>query len=133
MVKSQKEIAMKRSEINLRIREGIAFFDRMGFKLPPFAFFTREDWQKEAADAAETASGPDRRRMPIAPGPAGVATAAMVSVVLSIRTILLPGGALRQETQRFLQKIFLCKLGGKNPLTGVMKTAGLHTDSREST
>ena len=66
-------------------------------------------------------------------GPAGVATAAMVSVVLSIRTILLPGGALRQETQRFLQKIFLCKLGGKNPLTGVMKTAGLHTDSREST
>lgn len=31
------------------------------------------------------------------------------------------------------QKIFLCKLGGKNPLTGVMKTAGLHTDSREST
>ena len=44
---------MKRSEINLRIREGIAFFDRMGFKLPPFAFFTREDWQKEAADAAE--------------------------------------------------------------------------------
>ena len=44
---------MKRSEINLRIREGIAFFDRMGFKLPPFAFFTREDWQKEAADTAE--------------------------------------------------------------------------------
>ncbi|WP_277200700.1 D-lyxose/D-mannose family sugar isomerase [Victivallis vadensis] len=44
---------MKRSEINLRIREGIAFFDRMGFKLPPFAFFTREDWQNEAADAAE--------------------------------------------------------------------------------
>ena len=44
---------MKRSEINLRIREGIAFFDRMGFKLPPFAFFTQEDWQNEAADAAE--------------------------------------------------------------------------------
>lgn len=44
---------MKRSEINLRIREGIAFFDRMGFKLPPFAFFTREDWRKEAAGAAE--------------------------------------------------------------------------------
>ena len=44
---------MKRSEINLRIREGIAFFDRMGFKLPPFAFFTREDWQNEAAAAAE--------------------------------------------------------------------------------
>ena len=44
---------MKRSEINLRIREGIAFFDRMGFKLPPFAFLTREDWRKEAAGAAE--------------------------------------------------------------------------------
>ena len=49
------------------------------------------------------------------PRPGGVATAAMVSVVLSIRTILLPGGALRQETQRFLQKIFLCKVGGKIP------------------
>ena len=75
----------------------------------------------------------DREELLSALRAAGVATAAMVSVVLSIRTILLPGGALRQETQRFLQKIFLCKLGGKNPLTGVMKTAGLHTDSREST
>lgn len=35
---------MKRSEINRRIQEGMAFFAAQGFMLPPFAFFQRGDW-----------------------------------------------------------------------------------------
>ena len=46
-------IFMKRSEINLRISEAINFFEGMGFKLPPFAYYTKDDWQRVAADAAE--------------------------------------------------------------------------------
>ena len=36
---------MKRSEINLLIKESIAFFDLMNFKLPPWAFWQPEDWK----------------------------------------------------------------------------------------
>lgn len=35
---------MKRSEINRIIEESITFFEKMNFKLPPFANFTKEDW-----------------------------------------------------------------------------------------
>lgn len=36
---------MKRSQINQIIREGIAFCDRMNFKLPPWAYWKAEQWQ----------------------------------------------------------------------------------------
>lgn len=44
---------MKRSEINLRIQEAMEFFDRMSFKMPPFAYYALEDWKRVAPDAAE--------------------------------------------------------------------------------
>lgn len=37
---------MKRSEINKIIRSGIKFFKEMNFLLPPYAYFSIEDWQK---------------------------------------------------------------------------------------
>lgn len=36
---------MKRSEINALIRDSIEFFDSMGFRLPPWAYWKPEDWQ----------------------------------------------------------------------------------------
>jgi len=36
---------MKRSEINQLIRESIEFFSEMNFKLPPWAYWTPEDWK----------------------------------------------------------------------------------------
>jgi hypothetical protein len=36
---------VKRSEINALIRDSIDFFDTMGFKLPPWAYWKPEDWQ----------------------------------------------------------------------------------------
>ncbi len=36
---------MKRSEINQLIKDSIAFFDEMNFKLPPWAFWTPEEWK----------------------------------------------------------------------------------------
>jgi D-lyxose ketol-isomerase len=36
---------MKRSEINTIIEDAIAFCDEMKFLLPPFAYWTLEDWQ----------------------------------------------------------------------------------------
>jgi D-lyxose ketol-isomerase len=36
---------MKRSEINLLIRNSINFFNQMNFKLPPWAFWKPEDWK----------------------------------------------------------------------------------------
>ena len=36
---------MKRSEINALIRGAIEFVDEMNFKLPPFAYWTAEDWK----------------------------------------------------------------------------------------
>lgn len=44
---------MRRSEINRIIREGMAFFDRMHFALPPFARFRQEDWEARRADCRE--------------------------------------------------------------------------------
>ena len=44
---------MKRSEINRRIAEGMAFFEAMHFKLPPYATFTIADWEREAEAARE--------------------------------------------------------------------------------
>jgi D-lyxose ketol-isomerase len=36
---------VKRSEINALIRDSVEFFDAMGFKLPPWAYWKPEDWQ----------------------------------------------------------------------------------------
>lgn len=35
---------MKRSEINRILKENIAFIKEMGFSLPPFAYFTPDEW-----------------------------------------------------------------------------------------
>ena len=48
------EGAMKRSEINARIRDADAFFKAHGFCLPPFAYWTPADW---------TAKGPEVREI----------------------------------------------------------------------
>ena len=44
---------MKRSEINTQIEEAKALFQSIGFKLPPFAFFSPEQWQKMGEEANE--------------------------------------------------------------------------------
>ena len=44
---------MKRSEINALIRDSIEFFDSMGFRLPPWAYWKPEDWRSKADVAAE--------------------------------------------------------------------------------
>ena len=36
---------MKRSQVNAIMRENLAFIEKMGFRLPPFAFYTREKWK----------------------------------------------------------------------------------------
>lgn len=35
---------MKRSEINMIMEDAVKFIDRMNFRLPPFAFWSPEDW-----------------------------------------------------------------------------------------
>ncbi len=44
---------MKRSEINRYIREAEKFFAGHGFILPPFAFFTPEEWRRHRDEARE--------------------------------------------------------------------------------
>ena len=44
---------MKRSESNAIIRENIDFIKRMNFNLPPFAYFTPEEWSKKAHEYDE--------------------------------------------------------------------------------
>lgn len=43
---------MRRSEINLLIKEALVFFEEMNFKLPPWAYWTMESW-KENRDFCE--------------------------------------------------------------------------------
>ena len=38
---------MKRSEINKIIKDAIAFLDEHKFLLPPFAYFTPEEWKEK--------------------------------------------------------------------------------------
>lgn len=40
---------MKRSEINRYIREALEFWEGLGFKMPPYARWSREEWQSHAA------------------------------------------------------------------------------------
>jgi len=44
---------MKRSEINAIIRDADAFLQLSGFYLPPFAYWTLEDWQSKREEAHE--------------------------------------------------------------------------------
>ena len=37
---------MKRSEINKIMRENLEFIKQMGFQLPPFAYFTPQEWKE---------------------------------------------------------------------------------------
>ena len=38
---------MKRSEINAIIKDAIQFLDEYKFKLPPFAYFTPDEWKEK--------------------------------------------------------------------------------------
>jgi D-lyxose ketol-isomerase len=44
---------MKRSEINAIIRDADAFIKAHGFYLPPFAYWTPQDWTRRGAEARE--------------------------------------------------------------------------------
>lgn len=44
---------MKRSEINSMIAESISFLESMNFKLPPWAYWTSEDWKGKQATCGE--------------------------------------------------------------------------------
>ncbi len=44
---------MKRSEINLAIRRAEAFFAKFNFLLPPFAFWSTEDWEDKGEEVEE--------------------------------------------------------------------------------
>lgn len=44
---------MKRSEINQIMREGMAFIEEHKVKLPPFAFWTKEDWLSKGPEYDE--------------------------------------------------------------------------------
>ncbi len=44
---------MKRSMINRTIREAMAFFAERNFRLPPFAFYRKDDWEKHLDGAEE--------------------------------------------------------------------------------
>ena len=44
---------MKRSEINQLIREALAFFGEMNFRLPPWGYWDIEDWKKNRDNCEE--------------------------------------------------------------------------------
>lgn len=44
---------MKRSEINSIIRDNIDFIGKMNFHLPPFAYFTPEEWKQKGSEYDE--------------------------------------------------------------------------------
>ncbi len=46
-------LIMKRSQINQIIREAISFIDMHGFKLPPFAYWSPEEWAKKGDEYRE--------------------------------------------------------------------------------
>lgn len=44
---------MKRSELNAIMKDAVKFIDEMKFKLPPFAFFSPEEWAQKGHDYDE--------------------------------------------------------------------------------
>ena len=55
---------MKRSEINGIMRAADAFFRGQGFHLPPFAYWSPQEWKKKGEEVAEIVDLPE----PPAPG-----------------------------------------------------------------
>jgi hypothetical protein len=47
------EDTMKRSELNNRMRGAVAFIRNMNFSLPPFAFWSPEEWKKKGHECDE--------------------------------------------------------------------------------
>lgn len=47
---------MKRSEINASLRQGDAFFKQHQFHLPPFAYWTPDEWRQRGPEANEIAA-----------------------------------------------------------------------------
>lgn len=50
---TRKELEMKRSEINQITHDAIAFVTSMNFKLPPFAYWSLEDWKTKGSEYDE--------------------------------------------------------------------------------
>lgn len=44
---------MKRSEINIKLKEAVNFLEQMNFKLPPFAYWSPEDWKTKGSEYDE--------------------------------------------------------------------------------
>ena len=44
---------MKRSEINAIMKEAVEFIDKMNFKLPPFVYWSPEDWKNKGQEYDE--------------------------------------------------------------------------------
>lgn len=44
---------MKRSEINQLLKQAVEFFEKMNFKLPPFAFWSPRDWESKGPEYDE--------------------------------------------------------------------------------
>lgn len=44
---------MKRSEINAIMQKNLEFISKMGFRLPPFAYFTPQEWQEKGHEYDE--------------------------------------------------------------------------------
>ena len=44
---------MKRSEINKIMKDAVEFINEMNFKLPPFAFWSPDDWAQKGHDYDE--------------------------------------------------------------------------------
>ena len=47
---------MKRSEINRLMKEAVEFINEMNFKLPPFAFWSAEEWAKKVMSTMKSAT-----------------------------------------------------------------------------
>jgi D-lyxose ketol-isomerase len=44
---------MKRSEVNAQIKKATAFIESLGFRLPPFTYWTPKDWEKKGREYDE--------------------------------------------------------------------------------
>lgn len=53
MLREGKGSEMKRSEINRAMRDAVHFMEKQNFRLPPFAYWKKEDWQKKGAGYEE--------------------------------------------------------------------------------
>lgn len=45
--------AMKRSEINRYMEEALEFWENLGFRLPPYARWSIDEWEAHAAECKE--------------------------------------------------------------------------------